>query len=463
MPKKDFIVNNLNDELWDLETVATVIAAVTLEKNIKGKTINLFSLKMDHEDNGDELNAFINALAKTIESIKDGTRIQLMVQHDVHWYPIDIQIQNRNVSVLIPEAGFSPSSANATKQILDAFPNAEIYRFYPELLTIDGKSKALMMQADDSSCSRFGLQQLFALQRSPDIHQQLQQKKEQMATEEINPGSEKSYPHYAIRFTSATPELASLFRSSQSLTALKVLDDSVQQTEVNTKGETLTEYNQRYTRTIPGDAHRIQNMAIMDFKEKYATKTKEFLKPKKDKDLNDILDYRIRSGLDYLENSPEYRMQYSDNQSRKAIDKVIHRKHYQNIFLQTVNKLSRAQEKAITPFLSDDKAKTLLSELKHLRAEIMAIKPKYKKSLESTYKLQWHALNRITQNVIAYLQEHSEKDDSAESKDITELSNSINRIIKPPSVGFKQRISALISPGEGSGKMNEQTSSSKQI
>lgn len=166
---KQDILSNLKNDLWDLNTVAAVVETKKAARNLKGEAMNFFVLKRDFyltadaEEHTDELIEFMNALKKNISDFKDGTRIQLAVQSDAHWFPIDLEIMNQNLSVLMPEAGFTPSTWYATYAILAQFPEANIYRFYPDNRTIDGRDRTFMIQSDGESCSRFALQQLFAL------------------------------------------------------------------------------------------------------------------------------------------------------------------------------------------------------------------------------------------------------------------------------------------------------------
>ncbi|MDR3502261.1 MAG: hypothetical protein P4L79_06725 [Legionella sp.] len=459
MPKKkEQIKANLQEDLWDLETVAAVIDAVKKEKNQKGATMNMFALKTDTDRDENEFKTFVDALAANIKSIPDGTRIQLMVQSGEHWYPIDLQVSGGNVSVIIPEAGFSSATANATVRIRDAFPNAEIYRFYPDLKTVNGKERGVMIQADGESCSRFGLQQLFALQRMPSIHQQLQQEQGQLKTEDINPGAKSPYTHYKLSFKDTPPEIASIFRSTQSLSALAGLEQDMQDAVVNRKGETLEQYNQRFTRENPEADNRVQNLAIMDFKEKYAEKTTAYLSKTKSEQLESSLDLATRGGIDFLTKGAKYRDAYTAKQEERASSSAIKAKTARNDVCQQVNALCHEATDALTHYAADPAAKTLLDDLHAARINFMATRPDKSQSLKSAYKTQAAELNLVTQQVINYLRQQPEDALAYSIQKIDTMSQTLNSTIRPPerpnfivatAMSFKEKLSSLAGKNKG--------------
>ncbi|WP_058534176.1 YopJ family acetyltransferase [Legionella saoudiensis] len=450
--KKEQIKANLKTDLWDLETVTAVVEAVKKEKNQKGVTMNMFTLKTDAENGDNEFKIFMDTLAANIHLIPDGTRIQLMVQSLEHWYPVDLQISGGNVSVIIPEAGFSSATANATVVIMNAFPNAEVYRFYPDIKTVDGKQRGVMIQADGESCSRFGLQQLFALQRLPSIHQQLQQEQGQLKTEDINPGAKNPYRHYKLSFKDTPPEIASIFRSTQSLSALAGLDQEMKDAVVNKKGETLEQYNQRFTRLNP-ETNRMQNMAIMDFKEKYADKTTAYLSKAKSEQLEGSLDFATRGGIDFLTKGAKYQDRYTEKQEARASSSVIKAKTARNDVCQQVNALCHEATDALNHYVTDPAAKALIDDLHAARINFMATRPDKSQSLKSAYKNQAADLNFVTQQVIDYLRQKPDDALAYSIQRLDTMSQALNSTIRPPerpniivatAMSFKEKLSSLV-------------------
>ncbi|KTD15622.1 Dot/Icm T4SS effector [Legionella gratiana] len=391
----------------------------------------MFALKIDHPKNDDEFNLFIETLKNNINSIPDGTRIQLTVQSGEHWFPLDLEIAHGNVSAIIPEAGFSPTTANATFRIMNSFPNAAIYRFYPDEVSVDGKMRTLMIQSDGESCSRFALQQLFALQHSPDIHQKMHDIQGRLPTVELAPNTSTPYRHYGLSFNNSPPEIAGIFRSTQSLSALNALDKTVKESIINSKGETLEQYKERFTRANPNANDRLQNMAIMDFKEKYANKTISYLNKTKKEDLEHSLDLATRGGIDFINKGDSYRETYIQKQKEKANDSKIQQKTIRNNVWQQVNTLCREKLNALSPFSNDPEVKALIDNIRTIRVNFMGAKQEKKESLKSIYNQQLIEMNLATSNVINFLKAKDEHNYSNVINKINSLSSDLNATINP--------------------------------
>lgn len=388
---KEAIIEGLNSDLWDLEGVTTAIETRKVERALKGETMNIFALKVDHPVNDNELILFIDTLKEHIDELAPGTRIQLAVQSGEHWFPIDIEVREEgNLSILIPEAGFSPSTFNAMYSFLNLFPKAEIYRFYPESKTIEGIERQYMIQADGSSCSRFALQQLYSLQHNADLHERLRASQPFLKKELIDPHRGDELSHYAITFSNSPPELAAIFKSTQSVSALKLPGDAVLKTEINKKGETLEEFSRRHAKTHPKTG-RSQNLAIMNFKEKEIKKVSAFLKKLEDSSLEEILRDEKRMGLDFLK-KVEHREKRGISEFETKDFTITEEKEERNVFLQKINKLLREEHKflgSVEKKEMDSKRLEKVTQLKEnletLRREFMETSYSKGKSLSQSY------------------------------------------------------------------------------
>ncbi|KTD20489.1 Dot/Icm T4SS effector [Legionella israelensis] len=442
---KQETISNLEDELWDVETVTAVAEARKAKREMKGDSMNLFILKVDHPESDNELAAFINELKNKITDIPNGTRIQLAVQSGEHWYPVDIEINNQNLSVLIPEAGFSPSTANATSLILDAFPKADIYRFYPETETHLGRQRTYMIQADGESCSKYALQQLFSLNKNKDLHHQLMQNQGLFEIESLYPKAENPKQHYKFSFSNCSPELAVIFKATQSTSAFERLSDSIKKEPVNTKGETLQEYFRRHVRSE--STERPQSRGVFDFKAKQISETKHFLKSLKKDGYKEIMKTSARTGIDFL-TQEKFNLK-SEPMGKRSL---IEHKQTRDLFLQKLNQYFRETSTALHQVMHSpekmQKAIELQGKLESLRERFMAVTPSsYKKSLDSLYKTHMEELMQLSDEINAnagLLETDAMKTMDRQLKEIQEIARSSYPTSKISS-RFREKLKIIVS------------------
>lgn len=414
---KQDILSNLKNDLWDLNTVAAVVETKKAARNLKGEAMNFFVLKRDFyltadaEEHTDELIEFMNALKKNISDFKDGTRIQLAVQSDAHWFPIDLEIMNQNLSVLMPEAGFTPSTWYATYAILAQFPEANIYRFYPDNRTIDGRDRTFMIQSDGESCSRFALQQLFALQKISDLHQKLTDTQPLLSIaylDQITPIDDKTGlplpdaekknigAHYAITFSNCPAEISAIFKSTQSPTSFDLTSQEAKQHIINKKGETLAEYHRRHAWITPEKKQR--NYGIFDFQEKQIQTTQNFLTPKTEEEVQNLLARNKRNGQEFLNGGSQYRDQLEIDQKQKKNLDYSNGKAARDMFLKKINHYCRDKNNGLQPFkLSFDPkivhaTSSLIDRLESIRVDMMLAQHSNGTHLTNTYHKHVKAL-----------------------------------------------------------------------
>lgn len=274
-----------------------------------------------------------------------------------------------------------------------------------------------------------------------------------MLVENINPGAKEPYKHFALSFSSCPPQLAAIFRSTQSLSALETLDNSIKNSIVNTKGETLEQYNQRVTRANPNAENRIQNLSIMDFKEKHAQQTERYLDKTKEENLVGRFDFIVRGGIDFLTNGEKYREKYEEKQENRIRRGVIERKEIRNEVWSQVNALCQEQTVALKLFSKDDAvAQGLVGRLQEARIAFMASRPDKKESLKSAYMTETGMLNLVTADIVNYLSKKEGHDFSALTQKIETLSQNLNANIMAPQtpnmvvsamLTFKERLGSL--------------------
>lgn len=445
MPKnKQQIIENLQEDLWDWETTTAVVQAKRERKNLKGESMSLFVLKTDHPQNENELHKFLDKLQENIENLTDGTRMQLLVQSCEHWYPMDIEVRNGNLSVLIPEAGFSPATSNAARQILNRFPNADIYRFYPEEVTIQGKKRTLMIQSDGESCSRFALQQLYSLQQNPLMHRQLHQSQSKLKTEFLETKPENTGKHYSISFTDCPTELASAFKSTQSVSALGVTSKSLKEEVVNKKGETLEEYHRRHTRKNPKDHSKVQNLGIMDFKDAQIQSTESFLTEVAESQVQAFLSTNSRTGFDFLTKGQQFRENHELDQRRMRNHSVVADKKERVEFLQKVNQFCRSEIQLFDKVIevaTDPKIKQsairLREQLETVRSEFMTRPHSSGSYLGDTCKSLVDRVNQLDFELRKLQYYFSNQIDLKDSKPAEALLKELNQMTKHSSHSSK--------------------------
>lgn len=408
--KKETLLHNLNESLWDLDTAMVVMEARKTSRNHKGETMNFFALKVDRWRDDDEvpvneLDIFLNKLHENIHNIAEGTRIQLAVQSSEHWFPMDIEVREGSLSVLIPEAAFTPSTAYATFAVLNRFSNAAVYRFYPDTQTTDGEERDVNIQKDGVSCSRFALQQLFALQKIPHIHQVLQDNQPDLKKQYVE--NIPALGHYGLSFSNCPPEIAAIFKSTQDFSGFELTDPTVLDTVINQKGETLDEYHRRHTQSSSTASDKLRNEGITAFKRKQIDATRAFLSTKTDQDLANILEDNQRMGVNFLSNGQAHRDQHQTIQQQKKNLVVTSDKQERNLFLKKVNEYCRDKRHLLDKIILtslDPKTKygatVLKQQLESLRTAFMVAPHAQGRYLGTTYQTYTAQLLKFDNNLL---------------------------------------------------------------
>lgn len=290
------IKQELKCEIWNVDTMALVIQAQKEKLSAKGREMTCLVVKTNCKGKDE----FLELLENLKENISEyeGIRFQLACEEYYnddhgHWFPMDIQIKNGCLHLIITDSIFNPQSTECiAKTTFSIFKDAIIYAYAPDQVLIDSKKQRRDIQKDKESCTRFTAKNIFRLQTRNlfDIFEQHQN------TFKLTFGPDGKSNWYSINPENVPKEFAFFFKNSQSLSIIGTLNDDLKNHIINKKGETLLESIARHTEVISTVAKPIKkNMAIQHFKSKLVTQLDTFLSQKTENEVSDIIHNRTKS------------------------------------------------------------------------------------------------------------------------------------------------------------------------
>ncbi len=239
--------SNLDTEIWNAETVATVIKAKMQKINIKNKVMNCFVLQCENPITKDnEVGKFINALKLSIEKNNFNAaddRFQLMVQRGAHWTPLDITVKDSRLHIISIDSIGSFEEMLLLLNFKLNFPSASIYMYN----AIENEG-GVQIQEDNCSCSRFSLDILFKL-RNIDALGAIQENIPKTNPKSVPQLQKDHGPHYVLAPKDIPTAMAIIFRNVQSWDAIHKLPSNIQSALINKSGESLKDYITRHAGT----------------------------------------------------------------------------------------------------------------------------------------------------------------------------------------------------------------------
>lgn len=275
----------LKEEIWSSAAVQAVIASKEDKREKKGLhfppvyTLDV-SVKGSINPNEVILNKFVDQVYELVKRENKPLRFQLAMKTSaVHWTAVDIVITpEHGVKIVNIDSAGDVSGATACSSLYEKFKkkygseaNQNSRLFFLKHDDIPGTDKQRQIQYDKISCSRFALTTLFHL-ATMNPFPMLEERKDQFSRL-------KTFPtEYKFNATNMPPEMAAIYRDTQSKTAFNSLPLELKRFVINKKGETLEVSERRHTeeQTTIGEVKQI-NFAIAHKRTGFIEDTEKFL------------------------------------------------------------------------------------------------------------------------------------------------------------------------------------------
>lgn len=307
---KEDILKQISEAKWDKEVMTCAIAAKIEKRTKKGNPFQCFVLeRKDPEEGEDELISFLTQLKKNIENVRDGTRFQLAIKTGEHWTACDMLIKKGCPEIFILDAANTQSAlAHLDEALNKIFPGMKTYCYVPDQIidpTDPREVRDRLIQFDNTSCSFFTLDHIFHLSKV-NVFQYLHEAKLKGL---------RSIPNYfKVNPENCPPQLAFLFRNTQSWTVIDSLPNHLKTQVVNKKGQTLLQSILSHSQEVKKDDKPTKklNKSANYKREKFSQSVVDFIADKNDKELNHIIQNRTGAHLFKLAEKKESKFEVKD-------------------------------------------------------------------------------------------------------------------------------------------------------
>jgi len=226
--------------------------------------------------NYDNVDEFVDRIHQQALVSDKPIRVQLAIRtSNVHWTAVDLEISKEGVKSLQIDAAADPSSlvgAQIFQKILHKFPDPSKCKSYflRHGAIPSDELKQQSIQYDDASCSQFALDILFHLSNLDSFSIMEQRERDLAGTSSAFKIPLGSPNERFFKASNMPPELAVIYRNTQSKESFGSLPPQLHKQVINKKGETLASSEARHTELLEVKAAlKPRNQAIHHKREGY--------------------------------------------------------------------------------------------------------------------------------------------------------------------------------------------------